>query len=94
MPQWQAPRPFVYTPLHGVGGLVLPSLCHSLGIRDYTIVSAQEKPDPEFPTVKFPNPEEAGALDLAVQSAEAEGKSLIIANDPDADRFAVAEKTK
>lgn len=94
MRQWQTPRPFVYTPLHGVGGLVLPGLCQYLGIRDYTIVPAQEEPDPEFPSVKFPNPEEAGALDLAIQTAVAEGRTLIIANDPDADRFAVAEKNK
>ncbi|CDM32039.1 hypothetical protein CBS147339_1314 [Penicillium roqueforti] len=89
---WQPPKPFVYTPLHGVGGLVLPTLCHSLGINDFVSVAAQEKPDPEFPTVKFPNPEEAGALDLAIETADREGKTLIIANDPDADRFAVAEK--
>ncbi|KAJ5334613.1 hypothetical protein N7452_007016 [Penicillium brevicompactum] len=89
---WQPPRPFVYTPLHGVGGLVLPSVCHSIGIHDFVPVAAQEKPDPDFPTVKFPNPEESGALDLAIQTADQEGKTLIIANDPDADRFAVAEK--
>ncbi|KAJ5816518.1 Alpha-D-phosphohexomutase alpha/beta/alpha domain I, partial [Penicillium robsamsonii] len=89
---WQPPRPFVYTPLHGVGGLVLPNLCRSLGISDFVSVVTQEKPDPDFPTVKFPNPEEAGALDLAIETADQEGKTLIIANDPDADRFAVAEK--
>ncbi|KAJ5124350.1 Alpha-D-phosphohexomutase alpha/beta/alpha domain I [Penicillium bovifimosum] len=89
---WQPPRPFVYTPLHGVGGLVLPTLCRSLGINDFAIVAAQEKPDPDFPTVSFPNPEEVGALDLAIETANQEGKTLIIANDPDADRFAVAEK--
>lgn len=94
MSVWEPPRPFVYTPLHGVGGLVVPKLCQSLGIHDYTIVPDQEKPDPEFPTVKFPNPEESGALDLAIQTADTEGKTLIIANDPDADRFAVAEKVK
>ncbi|EKV19312.1 Phosphoglucomutase, putative [Penicillium digitatum PHI26] len=89
---WQPPRPFAYTPLHGVGGLVLPTLCRSLGINTFSSVAAQEKPDPDFPTVKFPNPEEAGALDLAIETADQEGKTLIIANDPDADRFAVAEK--
>jgi phosphomannomutase len=91
---WQPPRPFVYTPLHGVGGLVLPTLCRSLGINDFVSVAAQEKPDPDFPTVKFPNPEESGALDLAIQTADQEGNTLIIANDPDADRFAVAEKVE
>jgi phosphoglucomutase len=84
----------VYTPLHGVGGLVLPTLCRSLGITDFASVAAQEKPDPDFPTVSFPNPEEVGALDLAIETADQEGKTLIIANDPDADRFAVAEKVE
>lgn len=69
-------------------------MCQSLGIQDFVSVPAQEKPDPEFPTVKFPNPEESGALDLAMETADKEGKTLIIANDPDADRFAVAEKVK
>ncbi|KAJ5572909.1 hypothetical protein N7450_009893, partial [Penicillium hetheringtonii] len=90
--EWKPPRPFVYTPLHGVGGLVLPTVCQSLGIRDFVSVPEQHTPDPDFPTVKFPNPEEVGALDLAMETADKEGKTLIIANDPDADRFAVAEK--
>ncbi|KAL4881071.1 hypothetical protein BJY04DRAFT_189816 [Aspergillus karnatakaensis] len=89
---WRYPRPFVYTPLHGVGGLVLPALCRSLGITDFTTVAEQAEPDPDFPTLPFPNPEENGALDLAVETADREGKTLIIANDPDADRFAAAEK--
>lgn len=69
-------------------------MCHSLGIQDFVSVPEQHTPDPDFPTVKFPNPEEAGALDLAMETADNEGKTLIIANDPDADRFAVAEKVK
>ncbi|KAL4808852.1 hypothetical protein BDV18DRAFT_167742 [Aspergillus unguis] len=89
---WRFPIPFVYTPLHGVGGLVLPALCRSLGITDFTTVKEQTEPDPSFPTLPFPNPEESGALDLAVETANREGKTLIIANDPDADRFAAAEK--
>ncbi|KAL4799785.1 hypothetical protein BDV19DRAFT_236633 [Aspergillus venezuelensis] len=89
---WRYPKPFVYTPLHGVGGLVLPALCRSLGITDFTTVKEQAEPDPKFPTLPFPNPEENGALDLAVETADREGKTLIIANDPDADRFAAAEK--
>ncbi|OJJ56839.1 hypothetical protein ASPSYDRAFT_59311 [Aspergillus sydowii CBS 593.65] len=89
---WRHPKPFVYTPLHGVGGLVLPDLCRSLGITDFTTVAEQTTPDPNFPTLPFPNPEETGALDLAVETADREGKTLIIANDPDADRFAAAEK--
>lgn len=92
--EWKSPQPFVYTPLHGVGGLVLPELCQSLGVENFVSVPLQVKPDPEFPTVKFPNPEEAGALDLAIETADKEGRTLIIANDPDADRFAVAEKVE
>lgn len=77
-----------------MGGLVLPELCHSLGIDNHVSVEAQEKPDPDFPTVKFPNPEESGALDLSIETADKQGRTLIIANDPDADRFAVAEKVE
>lgn len=84
----------MYTPLHGVGGLVFPSLCRSVGIKDFTVVPEQEEPNPDFPTVAFPNPEEVGALDLAMRTADREGRELIIAHDPDADRFAAAEKVK
>lgn len=94
VPDWKPPTPFVYTPLHGVGALVFSSVCRSAGIDDFVTVATQEQPNPDFPTVKFPNPEEAGALDLAMQTADQEGKALIIANDPDADRFAVAEKVE
>lgn len=94
MPESRPLPPFVYTPLHGVGGLVLPSVCNSLGAQEFVSVELQATPDPEFPTVKFPNPEEAGALELAIQTANREGRELIIANDPDADRFAVAEKVE
>jgi len=55
-------------------------------------VKEQQNPDPEFPTVKFPNPEEAGALDLAIGTAEATGASYVLAQDPDADRFSAAER--
>ena len=91
---WPTLGSFVYTPLHGVGGLVLPDVCGSLGVENFVSVPLQAQPDPDFPTVKFPNPEETGALDLAMQTADQEGRTLIIANDPDADRFAVAEKNK
>lgn len=75
---------------------MLPNICHSIGIpaRDFVSVASQEKPDPNFPTVKFSNPEEVGALDLAIETAERVGTTLIIANDPDADRFAVVEKVE
>ncbi|KAJ5692446.1 Phosphoribomutase [Penicillium macrosclerotiorum] len=91
------PRSFVYTPLHGVGGLRLSPLLNDLGIyegKEYFTVPRQSSPDPNFSTVKFPNPEEAGALDLAIETADKVGQTLIFANDPDADRFAVAEKVE
>ncbi|OJD13442.1 hypothetical protein AJ78_06095 [Emergomyces pasteurianus Ep9510] len=87
------PRPFVYTPLHGVGHSIMSRLCEQLGFKDLmTVVAEQQEPDPDFPTVTFPNPEESGALDLAMKTADTFGRDLIIANDPDADRLAVAEK--
>ncbi|OJD23324.1 hypothetical protein ACJ73_05323 [Blastomyces percursus] len=89
----RAPRPFVYTPLHGVGNSIMSRLCEQLGIKDLiTVVAEQQDPVPDFPTVTFPNPEEDGALDMAMKTADAVGRDLIIANDPDADRLAVAEK--
>lgn len=73
---------------------MFPDVCRSMGITEFSPVAEQVKPDPEFPTVSFPNPEETGALDLAMQTADREGKTLVIAHDPDADRFAAAEKVK
>ena len=73
---------------------MFPNLCRSMSITEFSPVSEQVKPDPDFPTVSFPNPEETGALDLSMQTADREGKSLVIAHDPDADRFAAAEKVK
>ena len=84
--------PFVYTALHGVGTSIMEEALEVIGYRDLmTPVERQARPDPDFPTVKYPNPEEKGALDLAKMLAGAKGISLIIANDPDADRFAAAE---
>jgi len=84
---------FVYTPMHGVGCTPMKAITQKLKIRERMfVVHEQAQPDADFPTVKFPNPEEDGALNLAKASADHEGITLIIANDPDADRFAVAER--
>lgn len=87
---------FVYTPMHGVGYEVFSKIVErTMGLvadEDYLCVTEQQQPDPSFPTVRFPNPEEKGALDLAIALAEANDISLVLANDPDADRFSVAYK--
>ncbi|HTS97161.1 MAG TPA: phospho-sugar mutase [Streptosporangiaceae bacterium] len=81
---------FVYTPLHGVAaGLALRAF-RQAGFPVPDVVTAQAAPDPEFPTVTFPNPEEPGALDLALAQARRAGADLVLANDPDGDRLAVA----
>lgn len=86
----QHPIRLCYTPLHGVGRDIALRVWSALGFDDVVVVSEQAHPDPTFPTVAFPNPEEPGALDLAYQTATREGADLIIAHDPDADRLAVA----
>ncbi|HSF27063.1 MAG TPA: phospho-sugar mutase [Actinomycetes bacterium] len=87
-----APRDLriVYTPLHGVGGEVAHAAFLRAGFRAPAVVPLQALPDPDFPTVAFPNPEEPGALDLAFAAARESAADLVIANDPDADRCAVA----
>jgi phosphomannomutase len=87
-----APRELtmVYTPLHGVGGEVLVDALQRAGFSAPRVVPVQAEPDPNFPTVSFPNPEEPGALDLALEAAVIQDADLVLANDPDADRCAVA----
>lgn len=82
----------VLTPLHGVGGETAVSVLNAAGFKDVTLVQEQAHPDPDFPTVSFPNPEEPGALDLALTTAARVGADIVLANDPDADRAAVAAK--
>ncbi|QCO97548.1 phospho-sugar mutase [Arthrobacter sp. 24S4-2] len=82
----------VLTPMHGVGGETAVSVLKRAGFTDVTLVSEQAEPDPDFPTVNFPNPEEPGALDLALETAARVDADIVLANDPDADRAAVAAK--
>lgn len=81
----------VYTAMHGVGTPYVQETFKKWGLPALTLTTSQCDPDPTFPTVAFPNPEEAGALDAACKTADAAGATLVIANDPDADRLAAAE---
>jgi phosphomannomutase len=80
----------VYTPVHGVGGRVALAAFRQAGFVDVHVVARQAEPDPDFPTAPFPNPEEPGVLDLALALADEVGADVVLANDPDADRLAVA----
>lgn len=80
----------VLTAMHGVGAAITSRVLSEAGFVNVSLVEAQAQPDPDFPTVPFPNPEEAGALDMAIEQAREQGADLIIAVDPDADRCALA----
>ena len=89
-----APKPgdlkIVYTAMHGVGTEIAQRVFNHAGFATLILVDEQCTPDPDFPTVAFPNPEEPGAIDLALKKARDFGADLVIANDPDADRCAAA----
>ncbi|HEY0374008.1 MAG TPA: phospho-sugar mutase [Amnibacterium sp.] len=82
--------PWVYTPMHGVGLATVRQVLAAAGLPDPVVVPSQADPDPDFPTAPFPNPEEPGTLDAAFAAARESGAALVLANDPDADRLAVA----
>ena len=82
-----------YTAMHGVGAQMAEDLLHDSGFHKVFSVSEQREPDGNFPTVNFPNPEEKGAMDLVVNLAKSVDADIACANDPDADRFAVAVRT-
>lgn len=86
----RSPLRIVSTALHGVGGAVLAAALARAGFIDHHTVAEQQRPDPDFPTVSFPNPEEPGAMDRVLQLAEHLNADVVLANDPDADRLAVA----
>ncbi len=81
-----------YTAMHGVGADMAETLLADAGFDSVVSVPEQREPDGAFPTVNFPNPEEAGAMDMVIALAKAKGADIACANDPDADRFAVAVK--
>lgn len=86
----RAALPIAYTPLHGVGAALVERVLAAAGFDRVTTEPGQRTPDGAFPTVAFPNPEEKGAMDRVLALAAREGAALVLANDPDADRLAVA----
>ncbi|KAG8683464.1 Phosphoglucomutase-3, partial [Ceratobasidium sp. 395] len=86
------PLKFTNTSMHGVSRAIIDRANAVFNFKPMEHVKEQQKPDPDFPTVVFPNPEEKGALDLAIKTANASGSAYVFAQDPDSDRFAAAQK--
>ena len=84
----------VFTPLHGTGGTLIPKAMKKLGMAEPIYVDSQMKPDPNFSTVAYPNPEEKEALTLAINRAKETSADMLIATDPDADRMGIAVRNK
>ena len=84
----------VYTPLHGAGNLPVQNVLKELGFEQVYVVPEQEKPDGTFPTVAYPNPEDAKAFELALKLAKEKDADIVLATDPDADRLGVYAKDK
>ncbi|MET3406386.1 phosphoglucomutase [Priestia aryabhattai] len=82
----------IYTPLHGTGQKLVPQALQNYGFQHITIVDEQKNPDPNFPTVSAPNPEEAQAFQLAIEYGKQANADLLLATDPDADRLGIAVK--
>lgn len=84
---------FVYTPIHGVGQRYAEKAFSMFKFQPFISVDEQKNPDPDFPTVKYPNPEEGKeTLECAIRTANKHNADFILATDPDADRFALAER--
>ena len=82
----------VYTPLHGTGNIPVQRILKEIGFENVYVVPEQEKPDGEFPTVSYPNPEDPKAFTLALELAKRVNADIVLANDPDADRLGVYVK--
>ena len=82
----------VYTPLHGTGRMPVKRILADLGLENVYIVSEQEEPDGDFPTVEYPNPEDPKAFKMALDLAKEKNADIVLANDPDADRIGLYVK--
>jgi phosphoglucomutase len=88
----QSDLKIVFTPIHGTGITLVPDLLEKFGFKNVTVLESQSKPDGNFPTVVYPNPEESEALSLAIAKAKEIDADLVLATDPDADRVGIAIK--